>query len=228
MTNKPLKLITERCEEIKVLSESSDGSPGKSFYIEGPFMQSEVKNRNNRVYPRSILEREFNRFNEDYVIRGRALGELGHPEDPGLNYDNVSHKIVEMKQEGSTFYGKAKILESFPKGKLAAALIKEQIPFGVSTRGLGSVEEVNGVDTVCEDFYLATIDIVHDPSAPDAWVNGIMESRNWIMESGVFKPIEVSTTKAKLEKAYRKPKSTSREAEIVNLLENFLHKLTKS
>jgi hypothetical protein len=180
-----MKLITENIEEISVLIEESEGK--KTLYIEGIFLQSEIKNRNGRVYPFNVLNREVTRYNEQYVQTGRALGELGHPDGPTVNLDRVSHRIVELRSEGSNFYGKARILDT-PMGKIAKSLLDEGVKLGVSSRGMGSLEERNGANYVRDDFMLATAaDIVADPSAPDAFVNGIMEGKEWIWENGILR-----------------------------------------
>ena len=185
-----MKLITENIEEISVLVEETEGK--KNLYIEGIFLQSEIKNRNGRVYPFNVLNREVQRYNEQYVQTGRALGELGHPDGPTVNLDRVSHRIVELRSEGSNFYGKARILDT-PMGKIAKSLLDEGVKLGVSSRGMGSLEERNGANYVRDDFMLATAaDIVADPSAPDAFVNGIMEGKEWIWENGILREQQVA------------------------------------
>jgi hypothetical protein len=185
-----MKLITENIEEINVLVEENNGK--KNLYIEGIFLQSEIKNRNGRVYPYDVLSREVERYNEQYVKSGRALGELGHPDGPTVNLDRVSHKIISLKSEGSNFIGKAQVLDT-PMGKIAKSLLEEGVRLGVSSRGMGSLEERNGANYVRDDFMLATAaDIVADPSAPDAFVNGIMEGKEWVWENGVLKEQQVS------------------------------------
>lgn len=185
-----MKLITENIEDINVLVEETAGK--KHLYIEGVFLQSEVKNRNGRIYPFNILNREVQRYTEQYVKTGRALGELGHPDGPSVNLDRVSHKIVELRSQGSDFYGKARILET-PMGNIAKSLLEEGVKLGVSSRGMGSLEEKNGTNYVRDDFMLATAaDIVADPSAPDAFVNGIMEGKEWIWENGILREHQVA------------------------------------
>ena len=181
-----MKLISEQIEEIKIITE--EGREGKkSLYITGPFIQTEVKNRNGRMYQNESVAREVKRYTENYIAKGRALGELGHPDGPSINLDRVSHNIVELKQNGNDFIGKAKILET-PMGQIARNLIESGVQLGVSTRGMGSLKEVNGINVVQDDFYLATAaDIVADPSAPDAYVNGVMEGVEWIWNNGVLK-----------------------------------------
>jgi hypothetical protein len=185
-----MKLITENIEEINVLVEENNGK--KHLYIEGIFLQSEIKNRNGRVYPYEVLNREVQRYNEQYVKSGRALGELGHPDGPTVNLDRVSHKIISLKSEGSNFIGKAQVLDT-PMGKIAKSLLEEGVRLGVSSRGMGSLEERNGANYVRDDFMLATAaDIVADPSAPDAFVNGIMEGKEWIWENGILREHQVA------------------------------------
>jgi len=181
-----MKLITEEIESAKILVEEKDGK--KSMFIEGIFLQGNLKNRNNRFYPVETLEREVTRYCESFVSKGRALGELGHPDGPTVNLDRVSHKIVSLQREGNNFVGKAKLLET-PMGKIAMSLLDEGVTLGVSSRGIGSLRETSeGYKVVGEDFMLATAaDIVADPSAPDAFVNGIMEGVEWIWESGILK-----------------------------------------
>ena len=185
-----MKLITENIEEINVLIEENNGK--KNLYIEGIFLQSEIKNRNGRVYPYEVLSREVQRYNEQYVKSGRALGELGHPDGPTVNLDRVSHKIISLKSEGSNFIGKAQVLDT-PMGKIAKSLLEEGVRLGVSSRGMGSLEERNGANYVRDDFMLATAaDIVADPSAPDAFVNGIMVGKEWIWDNGILREHQVS------------------------------------
>jgi hypothetical protein len=197
-----MKLITENIESVNVLVEEKNGK--KNLYIEGVFLQSETKNRNGRIYPFDILNREVQRYNEEYVLSGRALGELGHPDGPSVNLDRVSHKIVELRAEGTNFYGKARILDT-PMGKIAKSLLDEGVKLGVSSRGMGSLEEKNGVKYVRDDFMLATAaDIVADPSAPDAFVQGIMEGKEWVWDNGILKEYRVSEYKHYISEATRR------------------------
>lgn len=177
-----MKLITEEIQKVEFITENVNGK--KSLFIKGIFLQSECVNRNGRLYPRSIMEREVKRYNENYVLKGRALGELGHPDGPTVNLDRVSHKITELYRDGNNFIGKAQIL-STPMGKIAESLLKDGVTLGVSSRGIGSLREnQNGYREVGEDFMLATAaDIVADPSAPDAFVQGIMEGVEWIYDA---------------------------------------------
>ena len=181
-----MKLIREEIESVEFLVENKNGK--KSMYIEGVFLQADMKNRNGRVYPMETLRREVGRYSENHITSGRALGELGHPEGPTVNLDRVSHKIVSLKESGSNFIGKAKILGT-PMGKIASSLIEEGVKLGVSSRGVGSLQQTKeGYSVVGEDFQLATAaDIVADPSAPDAFVNGIMEGKEWVWEGGILR-----------------------------------------
>jgi hypothetical protein len=188
-----MKLITEKIEEIEILTEENDGK--KSTYIKGIFLQTEITNRNGRFYQRATMEREVQKYNEEFVTRGRALGELGHPDGPSINLDRVSHKIVELSQEGNNFIGKAKILET-PMGKIAKNLLEEGVQLGVSSRGLGSIRKEGNRNIVADDFILATAaDIVADPSAPDAFVEGIMEGREWVYENNRLKEVQIESIK---------------------------------
>ena len=194
-----MKLITENIEEIQVLTEESEGK--KHYYIEGIFLQGDLTNRNGRNYPVNILEREVTKYNENFVGTGRALGELGHPDGPTINLDRVSHKILSLKREDNNFIGKAKLLET-PMGKIAKSLLDDGVKLGVSSRGLGSMTEKNGVNYVGEDFMLATAaDIVADPSAPDAFVDGIMEGKEWVWENGILKESAVAAIKNQIDQS---------------------------
>ena len=181
-----MKLIREEIESVEFLVEQKNGK--KSMYIEGVFLQADMKNRNGRVYPMETLRREVGRYSENHITSGRALGELGHPEGPTVNLDRVSHKIISLKESGSNFIGKAKILGT-PMGKIASSLIEEGVKLGVSSRGVGSLQQTKeGYSVVGEDFMLATAaDIVADPSAPDAFVSGIMEGKDWVWDGGVLR-----------------------------------------
>ena len=180
-----MKLITENIESVELITEEKDGE--KKLYIEGVFLQSEVKNRNGRVYPFKVLDNEVKRYHEEYIKPGRALGELGHPDGPTVNLDRVSHRIVSLKAEGNNFIGKAHILDT-PNGKIAKSLLGEGVKLGVSSRGMGTLDKQEGVAYVMDDFMLATAaDIVADPCAPDAFVNGIMECKEWVWSNGILK-----------------------------------------
>ena len=192
-----MKLITEEVSKVKFISEGKGAN--KKLYIEGVFLQGGIKNRNGRMYPVETLAREVGRYNESFVQKGRALGELGHPDGPTVNLDRVSHKITSLTQEGNNFRGKAQLL-STPMGKIASSLIDEGVTLGVSSRGVGSLREDNtGAKVVGEDFQLATAaDIVADPSAPDAFVNGIMEGKEWVWEGGTLREQLASRTKRRI------------------------------
>jgi len=198
-----MKLITEgNFEDVQILEEESNGR--KLLYIEGVFLQADLKNRNGRVYPFGVLEREVGRYNEQYVSAGRALGELGHPDGPTVNLDRVSHKIVSLKAEGTNFIGKAQILNT-PMGGIAKSLLESGVKLGVSSRGMGSIEEKNGANYVRDDFMLATAaDIVADPSAPDAFVNGIMEGKEWVWENGIIKEVNIAKYQRYISESTRK------------------------
>ena len=192
-----MKLITEEIEKVEVITEGKGAD--KKLFIQGPFLQAECVNRNGRMYPMAIMEREVKRYTEQYVCKGRALGELGHPDGPTVNLDRVSHKIVSLTQEGNNFIGKAQIL-STPMGKIAESLLKEGVCLGVSSRGIGSLRETReGHKEVGEDFMLATAaDIVADPSAPDAFVQGIMEGKEWIWDGGMLREKVAQNTKNRI------------------------------
>jgi len=189
-----MKLITEHIEDIEILTEArADGK--KDHYIKGIFLQTEQQNRNGRFYPLQIMEKEVNRYNDQYIKQGRAVGELGHPDGPTVNLDRVSHKIVELVRDGNDFIGKAKILDT-PMGAIAKSLLNDGVKLGVSSRGIGSLEEKNGIKYVKDDFMLATAaDIVADPSAPNAFVEGIMEGVDWVWDNGLLKEVEVQKIK---------------------------------
>ena len=194
-----MKLITEQNNDIEILTEEKDGK--KSTYIKGVFLQTEITNRNGRMYKFDTMNREVSKYNEDFVNRGRALGELGHPEGPTLNLDRVSHKIVELYPEGTNFMGKAKLMDT-PMGKIAKSLLDEGVQLGVSSRGLGSIKKEGNCQVVADDFILSTAaDIVADPSAPDAFVEGIYEGREWVQADGRFKERQIDEIKAAIDNA---------------------------
>ena len=194
-----MKLITEQIESVEFLVE--DNGSKKNHFIEGVFLQADIKNRNGRVYEMNVLEKEVGRYTESYISKDRALGELGHPEGPTVNLDRVSHKIVSLQKEGSNFIGKAKILDT-PMGKIAKNLIDEGVKLGVSSRGVGSISERNGAAYVRDDFMLATAaDIVADPSAPDAFVEGIMEGKEWVWNNGILTERHIESIKNELDAA---------------------------
>ena len=192
-----MKLIREEIERVEVITEEKDGK--KLLFIQGPFLQTEQQNRNGRLYRRNVMEREVKRYADQYISKGRALGELGHPDGPTINLDRVSHKIVSLEQKGNDFIGKAQIL-STPMGKIAESLLKDGVTLGVSSRGIGSLRPTKeGYSEVGEDFMLATAaDIVADPSAPDAFVQGIMEGKEWVWEGGILRERLAEQTKRKI------------------------------
>jgi hypothetical protein len=195
-----MKLITEQIEDVQILSEEKNGK--KNLYIEGTFLQGEIKNRNGRMYPINTLRREVDKYNESFVKNGRALGELGHPDGPTVNLDRVSHLITSLVQEGNNFRGRARILDT-PMGNIAKNLLGEGVKLGVSSRGIGSLQETrDGAKVVADDFMLATAaDIVADPSAPDAFVNGIMEGKEWVWNNGIIQESEINHMKKQIDNA---------------------------
>jgi len=214
-----MKLITEQIEDVKLLTEERDGK--KLLYIEGVFLQSELKNRNGRMYPFAVLNREVERYNEEYVKTKRALGELGHPDGPTVNLDRVSHRITNLRAEGNNFIGKAQILDT-PMGNIAKSLLGEGVQLGVSSRGMGSIQKSEDCNIVADDFMLTTAaDIVADPSAPDAFVNGIMEGKEWVWDNGLLKEREVAKYQRYIESASR----YQLEERTLKAFEHFLGKL---
>ena len=216
-----MKLITEEVARVKFIVEGKGAQ--KKMYIEGVFLQGEIKNRNGRMYPINTLAKEVHRYNESFVKKGRALGELGHPEGPTVNLDRVSHKITSLVQEGNNFKGKAQLL-STPMGKIAQNLIGEGVTLGVSSRGVGSLkEDLHGCKVVGEDFMLATAaDIVADPSAPDAFVSGIMEGKEWIWEGGILREQLAEKTQKRINTLVDQRKL---EEHKLNLFNDFLSNL---
>lgn len=215
-----MKLIKEITESVNYLLE--EGSDGKrSLFIEGPFLVSERTNRNGRMYKEETMRKEVSRYTEQYINKNRAFGELGHPDTPSINLDRVSHLIVSLRQEGNDWIGKAKILET-PMGNIARNLIDGGAQLGVSSRGMGSLKSVNGINVVQDDFYLATAaDIVADPSAPGAFVQGIMENKEWMLIDGVWTEMDHTLAKKQIESA---PKHQIEEVSL-RIWENFLKKL---
>jgi hypothetical protein len=214
-----MKLIKEITETVSYLVEEANGK--KSLHIEGPFLVSEKKNRNGRLYEFNTMKKEVSRYTEEYINKHRAFGELGHPESPSINLDRVSHMITSLREDGNQWIGKAKILDT-PMGNIAKSLIEGGAQLGVSSRGMGSLKNVNGVNIVQPDFYLATsADIVADPSAPGAFVQGIMEGKEWMLVNGVWTEVEYAQAVNEIRKA------SKREIEEVSLriFENFLKKL---
>ena len=196
-----MKLIAEQIQDVEYIVEEKGDK--KEMKIRGIFMQADQKNRNGRVYPMGVLQKEVTRYNKEFVAEGRAFGELGHPEGPTVNLDRVSHMITKLEANGKNFVGEAKLL-STPMGEIAKALIKDGGKLGVSSRGMGSLENKGGANYVKDDFYLATAaDIVADPSAPQAFVEGIMEGKEWVWDNGVLKSMEVEKFKEEIEKTRR-------------------------
>ena len=214
-----MKLIAEEIQEVEyIVEEKEDGN--KDMKIRGIFMQADMKNRNGRVYPMGVLQKEVNRYNKEFVAEGRAFGELGHPEGPTVNLDRVSHMITKLEADGKNFIGEAKLL-STPMGEIAKALIKDGGKLGVSSRGMGSIESKNGANYVKSDFYLATAaDIVADPSAPQAFVEGIMEGKEWIWSNGILKEVEIAEIKEGIERDTRSRKAKVEALALAKFLKN--------
>ena len=220
-----MKLIAEVYDYVKPLVE--DTKDGKKVYaIEGVFLQAEVKQRNGRTYPMAVLQREVDRYNEEYVKQNRALGELGHPESPHINLDRVSHMITELKANGIDFVGRAKIMDT-PYGKIVKSFIDEGVKFGVSSRGVGSLENAKDGDVVADDFFLATAaDIVADPSAPQAFVRGLREEKEWVWDNGTLSVEQVQTIQTAITKAPVKTRSQARALE-TRIFETFMRELER-
>ena len=216
-----MKLISEEAQDIEFLTEEKKGG-GKNYFIEGVFMQAETKNRNGRVYPKAVLQKEAKRYSDSFIKTKRAFGELGHPDGPTVNLERVSHMIEELEEVDNNFMVRAKILDT-PYGKIVKNLIDEGARLGVSSRGMGSLKPAkDGIQEVQGDFYLATAaDIVADPSAPDAFVAGIMEGKEWIWDNGIIKEAEIQAIKEKVEQSSRK----DREQTLVSAFEDFITKL---
>ena len=196
-----MRLIAEEITTVDFLAEEKDGK--KNYFIEGVFLQAEIKNRNNRMYPFKTLQNEVAKYSENYIQKGRALGELGHPDGPSINLDRVSHKILSLKEEGNNFVGKAKLLDT-PSGKIAKSLLDEGVKLGVSSRGMGSIRKEENCNVVMDDFMLATAaDIVADPSAPDAFVDGIMEGKEWIYANGAIHEQTIEQIRKRISTAQR-------------------------
>jgi hypothetical protein len=213
-----MKLITENIEEVKVITEEKNGV--KTLFIQGPFLVAETKNRNGRMYRTQTLAKEVGRYNEEYVQKNRAFGELGHPDSPSINLDRVSHLITSLKQEGNQWIGKAKILET-PMGKIAKSLMEGGATLGVSSRGMGSLKNEGGVNVVQDDYYLATAaDIVADPSAPGAFVQGIMENKEWVWDNGKVKEVDINEYYNQIKAAKQK----QIDEISLKIFENFLSK----
>jgi len=216
-----MKLISETVEDINYLIED-DESGKKNYKIRGPFLQAEIKNRNGRIYPMNILEKEVGRYNKEYIQKNRAFGELGHPDGPTVNLERVSHMITALTADGTNFIGEAKIMDT-PYGKIVKNLIDEGAKLGVSSRGMGSLVPSRGAQVVKDDFYLATAaDIVADPSAPNAFVEGIMEGKEWVWDNGAVKEMDIDAYKRELDKKYKF--AQAREDKAVEIFEDFMSK----
>tara|TARA_Y100000310_G_scaffold344041_1_gene454726 strand:+ start:12694 stop:13341 length:648 start_codon:yes stop_codon:yes gene_type:complete len=215
-----MKLITETTEDVNYIVETNEDSGSKNYFIEGIFMQADTKNRNGRMYPKETLMKEVSRYGKELVESKRAMGELGHPEGPSLNLERVSHIITKLKKEDSNVTGRAKVLDT-PYGKIVKNLIDEGAKLGVSSRGMGSLKKEKDTNIVQEDFMLAAVDIVADPSAPDAFVNGIMEGKEWIWDNGVFHPKTIENYKKVITKA---DKRNIEEAKLI-VFKHFLSNL---
>ena len=214
-----MKLIRELTESVQYLTEEKDGK--KTLYIEGPFLVAEAVNKNKRMYKEETMRNEVNRYNEEYISKNRAFGELGHPDTPSINLDRVSHLIVGLRQEGNAWIGKAKILET-PMGNIARNLIEGGAQLGVSSRGMGSLKVENGINVVQGDFHLATAaDIVADPSAPGAFVQGIMEGKEWMLVNGIWTEQHYDVARQEIKQA----SSKDIESLSLRIFENFLKKL---
>lgn len=214
-----MKLITEMTEDVNLIVESNDEGK-KNYFISGIFMQAEQRNRNNRIYPMDVLSEKVKSYTSDFVEKNRAFGELNHPQGPTVNLDRVSHIVKDLHCEGKNFMGKAKIMET-PMGKIVQNLMDEGAKLGVSTRGMGSLKSANGVNMVQPDFMLAAVDIVADPSAPDAFVDGIMEGKEWIWDNGILREQTISEYKEKINKT----SSRQMKEQFSRLFEDFLRKL---
>jgi len=216
-----MKLISETVEDVNYLIEDDDTGK-KNYRIRGPFLQAEIKNRNGRIYPMNILEKEVGRYNKEYIQKNRAFGELGHPDGPTVNLERVSHMITDLHADGTNFIGEAKVLDT-PYGKIVKNLIDEGAKLGVSSRGMGSLVPMRGAQVVKDDFYLATAaDIVADPSAPNAFVEGIMEGKDWVWENGAVKEMDIDAYKRELNMKQRR--SQAREEKAIEIFENFMSK----
>ena len=217
-----MKLISESIEDIEYITED-DAEGKKNYRIKGVFLQAEVKNRNGRIYPMPVLEKEVGRYNKEYVQKNRAFGELGHPDGPTVNLERVSHMITKLSPDGKNFIGEAKIMDT-PYGKIVKNLINEGAKLGVSSRGMGSLEPRRGAQVVKDDFYLATAaDIVADPSAPNAFVEGIMEGKEWVWQNGAVKEMDIEAYRKELDRNYER--AQAREEKNAEIFENFLSKL---
>ena len=215
-----MKLITETTHEVQLVSEAKEDGSSKNYFIEGIFMQADKKNRNGRKYPGKILEKEVKRYNKAYVEPRRAMGELGHPDGPTVNLERVSHLIENLNVDGSDVIGRAKILET-PYGKIVKNLMDEGAKLGVSSRGMGSLKQKGDYNEVQDDFMLSAVDIVADPSAPDAFVNGIMEGKEWVWDSGILKEKQIEEMQRQVRRASARDLSEAK----LNAFKKFISKL---
>ena len=216
-----MKLISEHVDEVEYITEA-DAEGKKNYKIRGVFMQSEIKNRNGRMYPQHVLEKEVKRYNKEYVKQRRAFGELGHPDGPTVNLERVSHMITKLTPDGKNFIGEAKVMDT-PYGKIVKNLIDEGAKLGVSSRGMGSLEPRGKMQIVKDDFYLATAaDIVADPSAPNAFVEGIMEGKEWVWDNGAVKEMDIENYKKELDRKYKF--AQAREEKAAEMFEDFMSK----
>ena len=216
-----MKLISENVEEVEYLFEEEDRG-SKNYKIRGPFLQAQIKNRNGRIYPMHILEKEVGRYNKEYIQKNRAFGELGHPDGPTVNLERVSHMITRLYPDGTNFIGEAKVMDT-PYGKIVKNLIDEGAKLGVSSRGMGSLVPMRGAQVVKDDFYLATAaDIVADPSAPTAFVEGIMEGKEWVWDNGAVKEMDIENYKKELDRKYKF--AQAREEKAAEMFEDFMSK----
>jgi len=217
-----MKLITEQfIDSVKLLTEEDAKTKEKNYYIVGVFMQADKPNRNNRVYPLEIMKREVDNYNKNFIAQNRGMGELGHPDSPNVNLERVSHLIKELKIDGSDVLGKAKLMDT-PFGKIAKSLVNEGVKLGVSSRGLGSLkEDSGGVKTVQDDFQLNAIDIVADPSAPEAFVEGVLEDKEWVYENGIIKAKQIEEYKQQIIRAKKK----EIEEKVLVIFKDFIGKL---
>ena len=217
-----MKLISEHVEDIEYITEADEDGK-KNYRIKGVFMEADIKNRNNRMYPMNVLQKEVSRYNKEYVQQNRAFGELGHPDGPTVNLERVSHMITKLYPDGKQFVGEAKVMDT-PYGKIVKNLINEGASLGVSSRGMGSLEPRRGAQVVKDDFYLATAaDIVADPSAPNAFVEGIMEGKEWVWQNGAVKEMDIEAYRKELDRNYER--AQAREEKNAEIFENFLSKL---
>ena len=217
-----MKLISETVEDVNYLIED-DETGKKNYRIRGPFLQAEIKNRNGRIYPMNILEKEVHRYNKEYIQKNRAFGELGHPDGPTVNLERVSHMITALTPDGTNFIGEAKVMDT-PYGKIVKNLIDEGAKLGVSSRGMGSLEPRGKMQIVKDDFYLATAaDIVADPSAPNAFVEGIMEGKEWVWDNGIIKEMDIEEYKQELDRKYKF--AQAREEKNAEIFADFMSKI---